>query len=175
MLSRKPAPKVVESVDPVTGLSKMTIEDENDDEEIKKNQPTPEELRLRAQKEREEKQKRYDEARARILGTTTSGSSTLGTVTLPTTAEEGRANSRGKGRGGRQESRRSDSQSGTKELFDPNYTPVPGVTIQKRNGDAPRSGRSTPREEEQVIRAPRGPDGSGRGGFGFAGRGGKIS
>ncbi len=38
---------------------------------------------------------------------------------------------------------------------------------------AAQSGRSTtPRQDEQPVRAPRGPDGSGRGGFGFSRRGG---
>ena len=70
--------------------------------------------------------------------------------------------------------RRPDSQSGTRELFDPNYTPKPGsVTLQKR-GTETSSGHITPRADEQVIRAPKGPDGSGRGGFGFANRGGKV-
>ena len=149
----------------------MSIEDEDDDDdEQKKDQPTPEELRLRAQREREEKQKRYDEARARILGTK-SGSSTPGTITPPT--EDGKV-TRGKGRArgsGRQESSRTDSQPGHKELFDPTYTPKPGFTLQKRGGD---TGKASSRNEEQVIRAPRGPDGSGRGGFGFANRRGKM-
>jgi hypothetical protein len=153
----------------------MTLEDEDDEEGQKKDQPSPEELRLKAQREREQKQKRYDEARARILGTA-SRSSTPGTTTPP--AEDGRANrsSKGRGRGnGRQEARRPESQSGTQELFDPDYTPKLGVVIQKRNGEGARSGQSTPKADDHTIRAPRGPDGSGRGGFGFANRGGKPS
>jgi cobalamin biosynthesis Mg chelatase CobN len=173
VLSRKPAPKVIQRIDPVTGLAKMSLEEEEDEDEQKKDQPSPEELRLRAQREREEKQKRYDEARARILGTT-SGTSSPGTTTPPT--EETKSNrSRGRGRGnGRHENPRPGSQSSNKELFDPNYTPKPGVTIQKRNGEGSRSGQSTPRDEDQVIRAPRCPDASGKG-FGFANRGGKAS
>ncbi len=165
---------MIQRLDPVTGLSTMSLEDEEDDEGEKKTRPSPEELRLKALREREEKQQRYDEARARILGTT-SGTSSPGTVTPPAASENGKPN-RGKGRGrdsGRQD-RGPDSQSGSNELFDPNYTPKPGgITIQKRSGEATRSGRSTPRDEEQVIRAPQGPDGSGRGGFGFVKRGGK--
>ncbi len=174
MLSRKPAPKAVQRVDPVTGLAKMTLEDEEDEDDHKKDQPSPEELRLRAQREREEKQKRYDEARARILGTTP-GTSSPGTTTPPT--EETKSNrSRGRGRGnGRQETQRPGSQSGNKELYDPNYTPKPGVTIQRRNGEGSRSGQSTPRDENQAIRTPRGPpDGSSKG-FGSANRGGKAT
>lgn len=163
---------MIQRFDPVTGLAKMTLEDEGDEEEQKKDQPTPEELRLRAQRDREEKQKRYDEARARILGTP-SGNSSPGT-TSPPTEENKSGRNRGRGRGnGRQENIRPGSQSSNKELFDPNYTPKPGVSIQKRNGEGSRSGRSTPRDEDQVIRVPRGPDGSGKG-FG-ANRGGKAS
>ncbi|KAG0649960.1 hypothetical protein D0Z07_3972 [Hyphodiscus hymeniophilus] len=172
VLSRKP---VVQKVDPVTGLAKMTLDDEDDEELQKKDKPTPGQLRLQAQRQRDEKQKRYEEARARIMGTK-SGSSTPGAVTPPITQEDGKGN-RGKvrGRDHRVENRRPDSQSGSKELFDPNYTPKPGVQIQKRDGETSRSGTSTPRHEEQVIRAPKGPDGTGRGGFGFAHRGGKPS
>ena len=172
VLSRKP---VIQKVDPVTGLAKLTLDDEDDEEEQKKDKPTPAQLRLEAQRQREEKQKRYEEARARIMGTN-SGSSSPGTVTPPAGQEDGRGN-RGKSRGrdNRTENRRPDSQSGHKELFDPNYTPKPGVMIQKRNGEASQSGASALRNDEQVIRTPKGPDGSGRGGFGFANRGGKMS
>ncbi|KAK6958267.1 hypothetical protein Daesc_001064 [Daldinia eschscholtzii] len=78
---------------------------------------------------------------------------------------------------------RPGSQSGGgRELYDPNYSPKPGFQLERRtnsnnsDGGAPLYRRSTPREEDQqVIRAPRGPDGSGRGGFGFAKRGAKGS
>lgn len=171
VLSRKP---IVQRIDPATGLARLTLDDDDDEEEQKKNQPTPEELRLKAQREREEKQRRYDEARARILGTP-SGVSTPGSVTPPT--EDGKEG-RGKGRGrkaDRQDIRRPDSQSSTKELFDPNYAPKSGVAVQKRSGDSSRSARQAPRDDEQLIRSPKGPDGSGRGGFGFASRGAKKS
>lgn len=181
MLSRKPTPTLVKRFDPVTGLEKVTLDDGEDEVEVRPAQLSPEELKQKTQRDREEKQRRYDEARARILGTpSASGGSTPGAVTPPT-EEGGRSRGgKGRGRGGGGgaigENRRPDSQSGSKELFDPNYTPKPGgVSIQKRNGEGSRSGRSTPREEEQIIRAPKGPDGSGRGGFGFARRGGKTS
>ena len=158
---------MIQKVDPVTGLAKMTIEDD-EEEEVKKNQPTQEELKARAERARQEKQRKYDEARARIF-VTGSGSSTPGAVTPPT--EEVRS-ARGKGRGrgnGRQDTSRPQSQSGSKELFDPNYTAKPGP--QRRNGETRRSGTSTPKDEDQVIRAPRGPDSSGRG---FGNRGGRM-
>jgi hypothetical protein len=157
VLSRKPAAEI----DPLTGLAKLVLED---DEEVKKDVPSPEELRLRAQKEREEKMRKYNERRAELLPDL--GNKPTGTVTPPN--EDGRQN-RGKGRGGarQQEGRRPENQSGSKELFDPNYTPKPGVMIQKRNGDSSRSGRSTPKEEEDIIRKPRGPPTDGSAGFGF--------
>lgn len=149
----------------------MTIVDDEDEEEQQKDQPSPEELRARAQREREEKQKRYNEARERILGPV-SGASSPGTVTPP---EDGRSRG-GKGRGrvnGRQDNSRPQSQSGSKELFDPNYTPKPGaVTLQKRT-DSSRSGRATPKDEDQIIRAPKGPDANAKG-FGFPNRGGRM-
>lgn len=157
----------------------MTIEDDDEeDEDAKKNQPTAEELKIKAQKDREEKQRKYEEVRARLFGTSQNAPvpSSPGTVTPPGGADEGKSN-RGKGRsrGGRGvnslENRRSETPGATRELFDPNYTPKPGsVTIQKRGAEG-NSGRSTPREDEQIIRAPKGPDGSGKG-FGFANRGG---
>lgn len=171
VLSRKPA---VQKIDPVTGLARITLDDENDEEEENKDKPTPEQLRLEAQRQRDEKQRRYEEARARIMGTNSVSSTPPGAVTPPPGQEDGRGNSRGKGRGrdSRAENRRPDSQRSSRELFDPNYTPNP-VIIQKRNGEPSRSATSTPRTEEQVIRTPKGPDGTGRGGFGFANRGGK--
>ena len=151
-------------------MAKLVLDDEDDEVEPQKDQLTAEQLRLKTQRDREEKQKRYNEARARILGTG-SGASTPGVVTPP--MEEGRT-SRGKGRGGRdnrQDNRRPESGTRTepKELFDPNYTPKPaGFIIQKRNGDQPRSGRSTPKTDDQITREPRGPNANGRGGFKFA-------
>ncbi|KAI2623024.1 hypothetical protein GGS26DRAFT_593874 [Hypomontagnella submonticulosa] len=204
----KPAMKVL-SRKPVAAGG---VRDDDEDEDAQKTpQLTPEERLAKQQREREEKQRRYDEARAKIFGTSaggpgvvssnpSSGASTPGAVTPPRSAE-GRG-PRGRGRGGRgggghrrNESRgerdrdrdsnqRPGSQSGAgRELYDPNYAPKPGFQLERRgnsnsnnsDGGAPLPRRSTPREEDQVIRAPRGPDGSGRGGFGFARRGAKDS
>ncbi|KAK3694696.1 hypothetical protein B0T22DRAFT_477430 [Podospora appendiculata] len=189
VLSRKPAPKMISRRDPITGLEQLTLQDDDEDDgESNKHQPTPEEIRMRQQRELEEKQRRYDEARAKIFGDPglSSGQSSPGNVTPP--QSEGRQNYKGKnrGRGGGGAIHRSDSrqdnqsrrqpssqQSSTRELFDPSYSPKPNFNLSKRGGDvSPQPGRSlTSREEDQVIRAPRGPDGSGRGGFGFARRG----
>ncbi|GKT83461.1 hypothetical protein Ct61P_01311 [Colletotrichum tofieldiae] len=200
VLSRKPAPRTIARRDPVTGLlSHLSLADDDADDQRseKKPQLTPEEIRAKQQRELEEKQRRYEEARAKIFGESnpSSGASSPGTTTPPRGGENERGGGRGRGRGrgrggghrgnnsGRQEdyrrpgSSRADgvrSESG-RELYDPSYAPRGGFAMQKRGGDpGPHSGRSTPRDEDQpkqALRAPRGPDGSGRGGFGFAKRG----
>lgn len=176
VLSRKPAPKVVTRHDPVTGLAQMTIEDDDEDQEdLLRNQKTAGERRLQAQKEREEKQRKYEEVRARLFGAsdTGSGTSTPGSTTPPGHGERGN-NSRNRGKGLRRETRRPDSRPGTKELYDPNYTPRPGSNSVQRRGDETSSGHSTPKEDDQIIRTPKGPDSSGTVGFGFVKRGGKA-
>lgn len=103
---------------------------------------------------------------------------------------QGGNRSRGRGAGGgrggyRGESRSHDRGSnsndgqvrrppGTRGLYDPNSSPKPS---QRRGGsEAASSGTTTPREEDQgrlqAFRSPRGPEAGGRGGFGFARRGG---
>lgn len=193
LLSRKP---MIKTRDPVTGLEKLTLQDDDDDDEVnKKPQPTAEEIRERQQREREEKERSYDEARARIFGDspsgTPSGASTPGTTTPPLTTEgTGRGNYRGRGRGrggrgGRGGGQRSDSYrnenkgemqerrqvvnsngSPYRELFDPDAGPRPN-SRQQRGGIT----ASPTRGPDAAIRNPRGPDNSGRGGFGFAKRG----
>ncbi|KAI0453651.1 hypothetical protein F5B21DRAFT_277657 [Xylaria acuta] len=197
VLSRKPAPKIITKRDPLTGaLSQLRVEDEGSDEEKNKTQLTPEEIRAKQQREREEKQRRYEEVRAKIFGTAptasgsgngsnpSSGTSTPGNATPPRPSADGRGSrGRGRGRGGHRHNdsrgdsgngQRPGSQSGpnTRELYDPSYSPKPGFPLERRGGGTPISGRSTPRDEDQVIRSPRGPDGNSRG---FAKRGAKAS
>ncbi|KAF2452425.1 hypothetical protein BDY21DRAFT_425201 [Lineolata rhizophorae] len=64
-------------------------------------------------------------------------------------------------------------------LFDPNCAAKPhSVSVQRRENPAVVGGKPAhgggvaALEEQEPIRAPRGPDGTGRGGFGFAARGG---
>lgn len=193
LLSRKP---MIRTRDPVTGLEKLTLQDDEDDDDAnKKPQPTAEEIRERQQREREEKERSYDEARARIFGDspsgTPSGASTPGTTTPPLTGEgaaRGNYRGRGRGRGGRggrggqrNDSYRNDSKadiperrqvnnngSPYRELFDPDAGSRP-ASRQQRGGIT----ASPTRGPEAAIRNPRGPDNSGRGGFGFAKRGAK--
>ncbi|KAM4055124.1 hypothetical protein HRG_005931 [Hirsutella rhossiliensis] len=187
VLSRKP----VVAKDPVTGLARLALDDDADQSDKREAQLTPEQIRAKQKRDREEKQRRYDEARAKIFGESASSSrgSSPGTVTPP--RPEGRhqsGNGRGRGRGGgprngpdtrqsQPDIRRQNSQAGpTRELYDPNYASKPELPAQRRGpeGDAWKS--PPPRDEpQQPIRAPRGPDGSGRGGAGFVRRGGKES
>lgn len=159
-----------------------------DDEETKKEvQLSPEEIRAKQKRDREEKQRRYEEARAKIFGESnpSSGASSPGTVTPPRSDGHFASRGRGRGRGGyrnndsrQNENRQFDaprraqhpSASG-RELYDPNFTSRPDSQTQKRGND----NQFTTRAEQNPIRAPRGPDGSGRGGFGFARRGAKES
>lgn len=182
LLSRKPTPRTVTVQDPVTGISRVKIiDDDEDGEDMKRNVLSAEERRIRAQKEREEKQRKYEEVRARLFGTDAHSGSGKGGgsgTSSPGSESEGRGGrSRGRGRAARgiQDIRRTEGRGdglAAKELYDPNSTPRP-VSIQKRGG-VPSSGTASPKLEEQVIRAPKGPDGNGRGGFVFGNRGGKA-
>ncbi|KAH0424119.1 hypothetical protein CcaCcLH18_11764 [Colletotrichum camelliae] len=102
VLSRKPAPQMIARRDPVTGLSQLSLADDDDDKTAeKKPQLTPEEIRARQQRELEEKQRRYEEARAKIFGESnpSSGASSPGTVTPPRgPGDGGRGSQRGRGR-----------------------------------------------------------------------------
>ncbi|KAJ4271833.1 hypothetical protein NW762_000539 [Fusarium torreyae] len=201
VLSRKP---VIAKRDATAGMSGLSLDDDN---EPKKEVPmSPEEIRAKQKRDREEKQRRYEEARAKIFGESnpSSGASSPGAVTPPRAdGYTGRGRGRGRGgyrnnndtrqyenrqfdtRGGFDAPRRMQNMSGSgRELFDPNHTPKPEPTSQRRQPEHPSPGRSfTPRDEQQQqqmqqqapIRAPRGPDGSGRGGFGFAQRAGRGS
>ncbi|KAI1436288.1 hypothetical protein GGR50DRAFT_238944 [Xylaria sp. CBS 124048] len=183
VLSRKPAPRMITRRDPVTGaLSQIKVEDDEADDDKIRVQLTPDEIRAKQQRELEEKQRRYEEVRAKIFGESS---------TSETRSSRGRGKGRGGGGGGgggggsyRYNDSRGDngssqrptsSQSGPsngRELYDPNYSPKPGFTADGRgSGGTPVSGRSTPRNEDQIIRSPRGPDGNSRG---FARRGAKA-
>ncbi|KAH6610465.1 hypothetical protein Trco_000485 [Trichoderma cornu-damae] len=204
VLSRKP---VIAKKDPITGLAQLSLDGgggggggDDDDSRPQQAQMTPEEIRAKQKRDREEKQRRYDEARAKIFGESASSSrgSSPGTGAVTPPRPDGRASHRGRGRGrggnfnsgysysnsnigsegsGQQfEPRRPANQPGPRrELFDPSSSPKPD-SIRRGGREASSSDSSSVRgqpgrDEHQAIRAPRGPDGSGRGGFGFARRG----
>ncbi|KAI0391371.1 hypothetical protein F5Y17DRAFT_15687 [Xylariaceae sp. FL0594] len=118
-----------------------------------------------------------------------SGTSTPGNATPPRSNEGRGPRGRGRGRGGgggggggghrHHDSRPDNSRPGSshstpaggRDLYDPNYSPRPSSFMDRRGGGGtPVMGRSAPREEDQVIRAPRGPESNSRG---FARRGAK--
>lgn len=188
VLSRKPV--IAKRGDPSSAMGQLSLNDDDDDDAAKKEkQLTPEELRAKQKRDRDEKQRRYDEARAKIFGESAPSSrgSSPGTGTVTPPRNDGRygqqqQGGRGRGRGGSQRDggRRQQQQqqqqpqqqtstaSPARELYDPNYSARPdsGSGFQRRDD------RLQNRDEGAPIRAPKGPDGSGRGGFGFARRGG---
>ncbi|KAI9878776.1 MAG: hypothetical protein M1830_010578 [Pleopsidium flavum] len=177
VLSRKPAPKVVARNDPVSGLEQLTFEDDEEESEddAKKNTLSLEARKEKAQREREEKQRKYEEVRERLFGAsgTGSGTSSPGNVTPP---KGGESKSRPKNKGGRDGRPSSSAGNKARQLYDPSYRVKPdSVYIQKRETQLPPELDQAIRKEEQPVRAPRGPDGSGRGGFGFAARGGSVT
>lgn len=180
LLSRKP---VIKTKDPVTGLERLTIEDDEDESDQRPIQPSAAELA----EQRKQKEREYEARRAKLFGTppqeTTSGASTPGATTPPLVGESSRGSNRGRGRGRgarggrggqrndnkpdgmerRQGSNNKNGESPHRELFDPSAGSKPGPRPQQRWA---ASSSPTSRGPEQPIRNPRGPDSSG--GFGFA-------
>lgn len=165
MLARKPAPQVLSR-----NMAGLNLDDDSEEERRKKAEADFEERKLRAQRERAEKERKYAEARERIFGS-------------PAASEGSRSNSpnkatrgKGKARGGRESQRRSSNeqsparsappaQAPARQLYDPTYTPKPGsVFIQKKENNGSRPG--TPSGLEKPIRQPQGPAKDGGRGFG---------
>ncbi|KAL8929916.1 MAG: hypothetical protein Q9208_001060 [Pyrenodesmia sp. 3 TL-2023] len=170
VLSRKPA-----AINDALGVGQLSLDndDQDEDEDEGKARPlTAEERQLKAQQEREEKQKKYEEARQRLFGVgDSSASKTSGNTTPPRLGT--------KAKGTRDARHPASSGNGIRapprQLFDPGESAKPDPAYPHKKDNTPVvSGRSTPLEQHP-IRTPRGPDGSGRGGFGFAPRGGKVS
>ena len=171
LLSRKPPVAQKKSVAGAVGQLGLDDEEDSEDEARKKREAGLEERQRKAKIEREEKQKRYAEARERIMGSTTSSPA-------PTSRESshGRDNRRQRGNNRVYGSRRSQptspaersparaiQASADKQLFDPDDM---GKSL------LPKYESNHMLGEGQPLRQPRGPDNSGRGGFGFAVRGG---
>ena len=174
LLARKPnAPTIAKKDAAADGVAKLSIDDQDDSEEEdrKKREADLEERQRKAKIEREEKQRKYAEARERIMGSSSPASP------APTSRESshGRDNRRSRGKmNGKRDSQPTSSadqsparlaSGADKQLFDPEDM---GRRQPKRE--------STPvPKEEQPLRQPRGPESAGRGGFGFAGRGGRLA
>lgn len=157
----------------------LSLDDEDsEDEERRKAAESLAERQARAQKEREEKQRKYQEVRDRLFGSPTPASDEPQSRSSSKAGQQNtsRNSSRGKGRGrGNAESQVSSAdqspargQPQQRQLYDPNYTAKPNSLQAQRDSGGSRP--ETP-AEGQHVRSPKGPDGSGRGGFGFASRG----
>ena len=169
VLSRKPAAPVVAKKDAADGVAGLTIDDGEDSEveERKKQEVEMEERQRKAKIEREEKQRKYAEARERIMGSpkpapvanTSRESSHAHQTRRSKTALNGDRNSQPTSSADQSPTRLA---NGAKQLFDPDDM---GRRLPKRESNA------SPKED-QPSRQPRGPESVGRGGFGFATRGG---
>lgn len=159
-------------------MAGLTLEgDDSEEEERKRNEVAFAERQKKAVLEREEKQRKYAEVRERLFGSqkTTSRESSTDNRNTPNRTlvnNDSRTSSRkGRSRNNRDNQPSSSTDQSparqvnqTRQLFDPSYDAKP-------KSESPKPTFS---KEEQPIRMPRGPDGSGRGGFGFAAaRGGK--
>lgn len=193
LLSRRPQIATRQSsssggIDGATaGLGQLGLDDEDSDEETNKRpEPTPEERQAIALKNREEKQRKYEEVRERLFGSpsaNTSGNSSPGTTTPPR-QQSGEGRGKGKGRGGagaggREHREKRDSSTASnksRNLYDPVITAKMNGSSQQRRERQPGN-QSTDKQSapQQPLRNPRGPDGSGRGGFGFDNRGARAS
>lgn len=192
---KKPEPTTIAGLEHgVNGISiggGHDLDDDPDSEEEARREQTRtlKERQEKARIEREEKQRRYNERREELFGSPTPATKEPNTGVSSSSPHNasphnasGSGNTRGKpGRGGGRGNRSQGShtpssadqspartpQQNQKQLFEPGYSAKPdSVYLQRREAGRP----STPRESG-VIRNPRGPDGSGRGGFGFAPRG----
>ena len=175
----------------LTGLSRLNLNaderDSFDSDEDGNKAPalTLEERQAKALRDLEEKQRKYDEVRERLFGTPStpvSGASSPGSTTPPSKQSQS-AETRGKGRtrGGGLRDRDSREKRDTsttlgvsRQLYDPAYSAKPNSDLQKRDRQQQQGTEELETEQQplrQPVRSPRGPDGSGRGGFGFSNRG----
>lgn len=177
------------------GISNLSINgrdlSDSEDETNKPPEMTPEERQAKALRDREEKQRKYEEVRDRLFGNSStpgSGASSPGGTPPPSRNQNtGFDSNRGRGRnrgGGRdrdrenngREKRDSPAGAGSKQrqLYDPGYSTKPNSTFVQRRERTPQlsTERSdSDQQSQKPTRNPRGPDGSGRGGFGFSPRG----
>lgn len=167
VLSRKPTPAIAKR-DPANGIGGLSLDDEDDSEEEarKKREASFEERQKRAKLEREEKQRKYAEARERIMGS----SNTASPAPNSRESSQGRSNRQTKQRANGPTT--SQPPSGTQS---PVRIAAPGTQLFDPEDMSRRLPQrvSTPKvlKEGEPIRQPRAPDSSGRGGFGFSPRG----
>lgn len=186
LLSRK-GPPIVQTKRPTTDgpddvTSETRAESSEDEDENKAREQTLAERKAQAAKDREEKQRKYEERRQELFGTPSasnatgngrptsrSGTSTPTSLTPPgsRSSTPSRGRGRGRGRGGINPHQNLSRQQGRpQELYDPSYSVKPdSISFQRR--ESPQVVQPSI-DLQRPIRAPKGPDGSGRGGFGFS-------
>ena len=196
LLSRK-GPKTPKP--PTDSVSNLHIRDESSSEEDENSKKTLTlvERQAQAAKEREEKQRKYDERRLELFGAHTtsgaannnaaasnnnSGNSTPRNNTPTPPHSRSATPNRSRGRGGRragaaavvtrdQQQQQQQQQRPSTNLYDASYSPKPdSLYVQRQEGTSVLK-----TDEVAPVRAPKGPDGTGRGGFGFAPRGTKAA
>ncbi|KAL8686737.1 MAG: hypothetical protein Q9218_006903, partial [Villophora microphyllina] len=162
VLSRKPTTGSATPADAASGLGQLSLDDDEDEEdEAKTRTLTAEERQLKAQKDREEKQRKYEEARHRLFGANSASSGkSSGTTTLPKQRTNGE--SRGPNRNRPTRDSRPTSASGTgtsaRQLYDPSCTAKPDSLYVQRKEETPTaSGRSTPNEQHPIPLTAAGP------------------
>ena len=145
---------------PDGGIEGLSIDDDEEEGGARKSM-TPEERMQKAQKDREEKQKAYEERRRQLFGKSETSTNAKPSPKSASPRNQSRAK-------GASDSRPSSAAGNDKkrQLFDPNESTKPEALR------PPKQDTATALKEP--IRMPRNPDGSGRGGFGFASRGGQI-
>lgn len=161
VLSRKPTAKTAGATG--TGSGQPDDDDVEDENDATKTPLTIEERQIKAQREREEKQKKYEEARQRLFGEGKGATTSLATNTSFTAKQNGESRSQSRNKATRDSRPSSSAGNKGRQLYDPNFSAKPEKEVYNV------SSRSI--SEQQPIRNPRGPDDSGRGGFGFAPRG----
>ncbi|KAF2747290.1 hypothetical protein M011DRAFT_486573 [Sporormia fimetaria CBS 119925] len=150
LLSRKPSPQVLSRE---TGMAGLGLDDGDDSEEERRRKAEESfaERKARAEKERAEKQRKYAEAREKYFPSP-APSSADSRGSSPHRPTRGR----GRGRSGRDAPRSSNQQSPARSA----------------SNTAGRSMPGTPNIMQHIVREPRGPQATGRGGRGFVTRGG---
>ncbi len=186
VLSRKPksngtAPRDGQSG--TAGSSAAFDDDDSEAEATRRNELSLAERQQKAQREREEKQRKYIEVRERLFGTSTpdNGSQSVTPKAAPNSGARP-TREKGKPKGSRDSRPASSSEPSpargkgqSRQLFDPSYSPKPATSNVQKSADGSLQTTSETSNPDQPIRMPRGPDGSGRGGFGFSQRGNKAS
>lgn len=107
------------------GLASEQDSDASDDNRNKPPELSPEERQAMALRNREEKQRKYEEVRERLFGSPSAPASGSSSRSATPPKQDGRG--KGKSRGGRESRGKRDSpgSSGKKQLYEPGQSPKP--------------------------------------------------